>query len=263
MSLARRLSSLLPGRLAFEANRLRRRIAPSPRQRRDLALLEAMGHPQAIMQGPFKGMKYVPVVAAVDLVTDLLGIYELELRESVERLVAHRPDLVVDVGTASGYYAVGMALRVPAARVVGFDINSYARAVTRRVAALNGVNRRVEVRGACTPPELESLLASARRPVVISDCEGYEDVLLDPAKVPALRTVPMLVELHDMFVPGVSQRLRERFEPTHDIRAIQPRLRTKDDLPPSVKFTEEQAAKVLGTKRNEDSFWYELTPRSS
>ena len=43
----------------------------------------------------------------------LAGCYEAEIQPAVESLIDSRPDRVVDIGAAEGYYTVGLALRIP------------------------------------------------------------------------------------------------------------------------------------------------------
>jgi hypothetical protein len=54
---------------------------------------------------------------------------------------------------------------------------------------------------------------------------------MDPEKVPGLRAAWLLVELHDGKNPGVSGRIRARFEPTHSIETIWQTKRTAADFP--------------------------------
>ena len=57
----------------------------------------------------------------------LLGVYERELNPYIEQACALNFPLIVDVGAAEGYYAVGMALRNPSARVIAFEMDARAR----------------------------------------------------------------------------------------------------------------------------------------
>jgi hypothetical protein len=50
--------------------------------------------------------------------------------------------------------------------------------------------------------------------------EGAEDSLLKPG-IPNIDQTEILVELHEMFVPGVTQRLQERFCETHHMEIIE------------------------------------------
>ena len=68
-------------------------------------------------------------------------------------------------------------------------------------------------------------------PIVICDVEGDEDRLLDPVAVPPLRSATILVELHDFLVPGIGQKLRERFANTHAIGEIWQADREPSEFP--------------------------------
>ena len=82
-----------------------------------------------------------------------VGSFELELHPAVERIVAERPATVVNVGSAEGYYAVGLAMRLAGARVVGFELDPALRAAA---AAARRAQRR--------SPAGSSFAACARSP---------------------------------------------------------------------------------------------------
>jgi len=83
-----------------------------------------------------------------------------------------------------------------------------ARWNTRRLARINGAN--VRVHGEATPESLGAVL-TGQHALVVCDCEGYEDVLLDPSRVPALAKCDLLVELHEVGHPGMGERIAARF----------------------------------------------------
>lgn len=56
--------------------------------------------------------------------------------------------------------------------------------------------------------------------MVFCDIEGYEEVLLNPEKVPNLKYVDLLIESHDCFVPNISENLVNRFIQTHAIEIV-------------------------------------------
>src|SRR5262245_14176706 len=168
------------------------------------ALMQKIGSPSHPLAGPFADMQCLNEATGSAFFPKMVGTYELEIRDAVEWIVNYQPDLVVNVGCAEGYYAIGMARRLPDARVVAFDIESRARRLTQKLASINNVENRVEIGRKCTVSNLEPLCASASKPAIIVDCEGFEDHLLVPQQVPSLAKTVILVEVHDCFAPGVS-----------------------------------------------------------
>ncbi len=185
-----------------------------------------------VMSGPFRGMKYLTHPDDFVDYTMLLGTYELEIRPALSAvLTGGRFKNVIDVGSAQGYYVVGLAMVRPDLRLVAFETNPKGREQTVRMAEANAVGERIEIRGLCEPASLRDVLRDPARTFLIMDIDGGEEELLDPAKVPELASVCVLLEVHDMYVPGVSDLIRDRFRSTHDIEHIPVRLRTLADLP--------------------------------
>ena len=182
-----------------------------------------------VKQGPFAGMRYVQVSQGSAYIPKLLGIYERELTPQVESLITRQPRLVIDVGAAEGYYAVGLARRLPAAAIVAFEMEPRGQTALHEMSTLNGVADRVDVRAKCEPADLTAAIGSEISVVVVCDVEGYEEKLLDPVAIPALKRAAILVELHDFLVPGITEKLQQRFAATHHIQHIwqEPRSRTE------------------------------------
>jgi hypothetical protein len=249
-----------PAPLLFLATNIRRRVRPSSIElwdRRNLAELSSINHVQS---GPFRGMKFIPISAGSMLAPKLLGTYELEIQHLVEDAIAREPDLIIDVGTAEGYYAVGLALRLPETRVVGFDTDRRAQHLLARMAKLNRIGDRLDIRGECTPAALNTLLGTCRNPLIVCDCEGYEDMLLDPAAASNLSRASILAELHDCYHPTVSERIARRFAPTHDVQTIKSRPRTMGDYPLGVGTTD-RAIDLMNEVRPSGMNWQYMLPR--
>lgn len=177
-------------------------------------------HGWVVQAGPFAGMRYVRQAKGSVLLPKLLGIYERELFDAIRTLSSRAPDAVVDVGCAEGYYAVGLARTVPTAAVYAFDIDPEAQRLCRMLAVANAVDERLRVAGACDAAALQSILETHRRVLVVSDCEGFEGQLLDPARAPGLARADLLVEVHEFARPGVTEVLLQRFHSTHTVTRI-------------------------------------------
>jgi len=130
---------------------------------RDLLNALTAQHGFSVQSGPFAGMALIgrPGWSESDAQPMLLGVFESELHSLLEEGVAERPDVVVNIGSADGYYAVGLARRLPDARVHAFDSSETAGANCREAARLNGVDARVEVHGAGDGAALRRVLAGA------------------------------------------------------------------------------------------------------
>ena len=122
-----------------------------------------------VLSGPFKGMEYPVRTVEGSRSARLLGAYEASLAPVIEEIVTKAYPLVIDVGSAEGYYAVGLARRLPKARVLARDANPKAQALCAVLAEANGVADRVEIGGligkALKGASNETTIAEVRRSV--------------------------------------------------------------------------------------------------
>ncbi|WP_299477615.1 class I SAM-dependent methyltransferase [Cypionkella sp.] len=175
-----------------------------------------------VTSGPFRGMDYPVRASEGSRAARLLGSYESSLAPVIEEIVTKAYPVIIDVGSAEGYYAVGLARRLPNARVLARDANPKAQVLCAALAAANGVADRVEVGGLMDHADFD--LCHAQKTLVVCDIEGAEAELLDPVLAPGLAAADILVEAHDCMRPGLSGVIAERFKATHNIRVIGRRL---------------------------------------
>jgi hypothetical protein len=213
---SRILDRSLPARRR-RLRRWRRQRLTREGQARVVAELVAR-HGPIVQHGPFAGLKLPTSGSWGNLAPLLVGCYEEELHPVIEELIDVRPQLIVSVGSAEGYYAIGLARRLPDATVHAFDIDEEAQRLTRHTARLNGVEARVHIAGECTSEALAQLVTPGA--LLVVDCEGCELALLRPDRVPSLRAATMLVEMHDIDDPETSSKLLAAFRSTHKIRIV-------------------------------------------
>ena len=205
-----------------------------------------------VLAGPFVGMLYVAEPGGSSL-PKLLGSYETELHQWVTAIINTDYRKIINVGCAEGYYAVGLALKVPETRVFAFDIDPRPRQLCEKMAGMNGVSERVEVRGECNCEGLDALLDD--RSLVICDCEGYELELLDPGRVPNLRVSDVLVELHDFIDRSISPTIISRFADTHDISLVSGLERDPSNYPALETFNDWDRHVAVAEFRDEQMQW--------
>jgi hypothetical protein len=220
-----------------------------------------------VRSGPFVGMRYVDASVGSCFIPKLLGTYERELARKIGSICRRQPKLVIDIGAAEGYYAIGLALRIAQAQVVAFELDEAGQTALRAMAQLNGVADRLTVRGRCEPADLAASLAGHSGAVVICDVEGYEEALLDPAEVAGLRDAIVLVETHEFVRRGITNELRRRFAASHRIELIWQEPRSRAEFPWRTLGTMLLPASYLDWAvsewRPERMSWLWMTPRSS
>jgi len=176
-----------------------------------------------VITGPFKGMQLLEEVAWVDgnLGTKVLGCYEQELHGLLEEEIARlksldRPANILDIGCSEGYYAVGMALRLPDANVLAIDQSEDALRITQLAAEANEVSITTEKDFVFD----DNFNTGYRPDFVICDCEGGEMYYLDPVKFPGLKETTILLECHDVKDRPVTNTMADRFDETHNIYVL-------------------------------------------
>lgn len=182
-----------------------------------------------VRRGPFAGMRLPRSAAEGCLAPKLLGAYESELHPVIEQIAYRGYRTIVNIGCAEGYYAVGLARRMPEARILAFDIEAHARDATLALAEAHGVADRVTVGGEFTTDDFAALHPAET--FVFCDIEGAEIDLLTPDKAPNLRRLDILVELHNLPEVGVNRRMLDRFSATHRLDLIEPGARDITDFP--------------------------------
>jgi hypothetical protein len=226
-------------------------------------LLERLIPPYKVLAGPFMGMAYLRRTPGSTLAPKILGSYEIEITDYIAQLVAHPFRQFIDIGSAEGYYAVGFAWRNPIIRVACFEMDAMRRHQLRRMARMNGVDSRVEILPKCSQETFRTALANDSGPtLILCDCEGGEDALLEPAAVPQLADAWLVVETHDFVLPGVSDRLRTRFEETHTVETIVSRPRTIRDAP-TLGWSETDLLTAMDECRPSPQSWLVMTPRDT
>jgi hypothetical protein len=173
-----------------------------------------------ILSGPFAGMKYINTPAFGPISPKWLGSYEWEIQDLIDQFCVSEYETIVDVGSADGYYAVGLAWRSRNSRVIAYDIDPFARRATRRLAVINGVADRLAVRTSCNWSDLDRLPQVKK--LLLVDIEGAEIEFLDPHHCSSLKGFDILVEVHEKpeadLVNGIEKALELRFRETHIIR---------------------------------------------
>lgn len=171
-----------------------------------------------VFAGPFQGMELIEDIYNSLFTPQLLGTYEWEIHDAVEKAISKKYKHVVNIGCAYGYYAVGLALRMPNTTVHAYDIDENCRAQCKKMAELNSVADRVIIGEKFEGKDFEKF--ADEETLIFMDIEGAEQELLDPEAFPALQKMDVIVELHDCNIPNLSTIIPAKFSPTHMVKVL-------------------------------------------
>ena len=251
-----------------------RRVAPrvygllrpfTGRQRRYSRILRELGvdHLKPVVQaGPFVGMTFLRWATTGAILPKVLGCFEEELHAALEAALTERPRVVVNIGCGEGYYAVGIARRLPTCMVYAFDADRTAREQCAQLATLNAVADRVHIGGVLRPKDLVGLPIEGG--LVVCDCEGCEYTLLDPHAVPTLATCDLIVELHDIDDGSQPAAMLARFNSSHELAlvAYAPHSAERARVAARLSRLEDRALAVVDEARLPGQQWAVLRPRA-
>jgi hypothetical protein len=219
-----------------------------------------------VKHGPFQGMQY-PEIKAIgsSLVPKIIGSYERELHPTIEQICTYSYDAIVDIGCAEGYYAVGLAMRLPEAIIYAYDTDLEAIRLCQSMAKLNRVADRVVTGGFCTLETLKAL-PLGKRALIISDCEGYEKELFNAEAVSVLAAHDLLIEMHDFHDIEISATIRKLFQDSHTIHVI----KSVDDIEKAHTYEYEELTGydlasrrlLLAEERPTIMNWCYMTPKT-
>jgi hypothetical protein len=220
-----------------------------------------------VLHGSFKGMRY-PEVKSIgsSLAPKIIGSYERELHQVLEQICLKEYSEIVDVGCAEGYYAVGLAMRIPTAKIFAYDINNDAIYLCKQMAHLNNVEDRLVTGSFCDVNTLKSI-PYTKKALIISDCEGYEKNLFTEELAPVLASHDLLIEVHDYIDIEISSEIRRKFKDTHSVTTIQ----SIDDITKAhiydyeelKEYSLEDKKTLLKEDRPHIMEWLYMTPHSN
>jgi predicted RNA methylase len=176
--------------------------------------------------GPFAGMSYLAATSDGGVAPRLLGSYEAALHPFFAEAPARGYAIVLNVGCAEGFYAVGCARLLKTAQIIAWDIDEKARTMCAHLARNNGVEHRIDLRERFVARDVdrvreawEAKLGRQPRGVLVMDCEGAEFDLLDPGAAD-FRWLDLVVEVHPAKDKTV-ESLASLFRGTHDVEELQ------------------------------------------
>lgn len=173
-----------------------------------------------ILSGPFTGQSYLDEIIWGSITPRWVGSYEHELWGVLEEIIQTPYKTVIDVGCAEGYYATGLASKLPEANIFAYDLDPFSRDQCTRLRELNKCTSNLEILPWCDHAEVKK--RTSGKTLLVIDIEGGEMDFLDPAAEGTLKSLDILVEIHRTGddVLTNTKTLQGRFEKSHEITLI-------------------------------------------
>ena len=168
----------------------------------------------SIMDGPFKGLKFLSKSHEGCYVPKLLGTYEQPLHETIETIISTPYEVILNIGSAEGYYAAGFAKRMPDTTIMAFDLNNAKKTFWH--SSKREQYKELYLETKFLPEDFSKF--ENRKTLVFCDIEGAEIELLHPDIATSLKQMDLVVEAHDCFDKTISRTLLKRFSETHFIK---------------------------------------------
>ena len=173
-----------------------------------------------VFAGPFASMRLADNLQLASDPRFIVGCYEEEVHPIINSVICSAPRNIIDIGSAFGYYAVGLALKIADTSITAFEaVEERHWAELAVLARINGVDSKIRQYGICTVEALASVCSP--NSFILCDCEGAEMDLLQPVAIAALRSCKILVELHEFFAMNLVSTLISRFRETHQITLVE------------------------------------------
>lgn len=198
------------------------------------------------------------------LASKLLGTYEQHIAEHLERLA--EPDgVLIDIGAADGYFAVGCLRRGFFARAVCFEIAAAGRQKILENAKQNTVSEdKITVHGAADRDQIRSIAAEIPRGVILCDIEGAEFDLLDTDLLQACQHLHIIVELHDWSADRADRaQLVKRAEAFFTVETLRSGAVAPEMFPELFGFRDDYRMLAFSEGRGEMGDWLLMSPRSA
>jgi len=221
-----------------------------------------------VSKGPFEGMRYINKAYVGFVCHKVTGTYEKEIQHIIKDELLIKYDAIFDVGSAEGYYAVGMALNSKAKVIVSYEGSEVGRKLQTELATLNQIENKIKIKGYCDEQILKEEMLKYDKILLICDVDGYELALLDNNLNPKLNNTTMVIECHNHCYDKMESDLIKRFCKTHIIESI-PVRRTADyeDYPnPNLIYrilpSKYKEFPIRETERADEDTWLYLKPKN-
>lgn len=215
-----------------------------------------------IAYGVFKGLEInnkSDWSGTKDIGPKVFGLYENQILKWIGQ---KKFDLLIDIGAADGYYALGMLYSNIASTAVTFEISFKDREICKASAITNGVLDKIIIKGEATSSEIIQVIKGHNHGLIIMDIEGGEYDLITREVLEAARNYYVVIEIHEVKNEEVKSSMLKLCQEFHNIEKL---TGLERDFPTDKfieQLTDNERALLVSEGRPYAMSWVALSPKA-
>jgi hypothetical protein len=168
--------------------------------------------------GPFSGMKYILNLNDKFNLPKLIGSYESCLHNAINELIKKDYDIIINIGSADGYYAVGFAYKMKNVEVLAYELNNKLSSRCIYLAQINNLEDKVKV---YEKYDDYIIYKNPKQKILIfCDVDGAEEYIFSDSTISRYKYCDLLIEFHDHYKAKISKKIFQLFKETHEYKII-------------------------------------------
>jgi hypothetical protein len=167
--------------------------------------------------GPFSGIKIPEELYSILSLSEILGLYESCLHHVFGDLLNKEVKNVVIVGGNNGYYSGGLSYILHPDKLYVYEMDEKMHPQISSWFIKNSLKLPVLL-GEANTSNFNNF--NEKVDLLLIDCEGAEETLLDPMLFEWQQKSNIIVELHPFYVKNLINIITKRFSLTHEIELI-------------------------------------------
>ncbi len=172
---------------------------------------------ERIYFGPFSGLKIPENLYDILSLSEILGLYESCLHPIFGDLLNLNVKKAIIVGGNNGYYSAGISYLINPEDFYVFEMDKNMHALIESWYKKNDL-KSPQILGEANDSNFLNYQDDVD--LLLIDCEGAEETLLNPDKFNWQKKTNIILELHPFYVENLIHLISKRFSKTHEIKLI-------------------------------------------
>lgn len=223
-------------------------------------------HGAVVSYGPFKGVKLSKDSwwGRFDLISKILGIYEPHIVDRLVTFADQGAKTFVDIGSADGYFPIGLMAGSIFERAYAFEISEEARTKMKLAIERNGCSEKIVVGNEANAETLRQILEADQHAVILIDIEGLEYDFLDDMVLAMSKRCRIICELHPWLANDgqrKEQDLEARAQKLFRVSFLQRERYEPNKFVELGGFSDDERLLACSEGRGENTRWMVLEPK--